>query len=296
MGVRAAEGQRTVAGLDQAERESPAVLQRSAESGGGAIAAGGQSAVIGRTGVLHRAGAGQGADGSIEVIQAEDAGGLNDVGRSVAEALGDAGLQDAFSHGGRTGIGAARDGESQDARAGLLETEGAGDGAAHGEGGAVGPATDDIPTLVGAEHDRGADGDDAGAGRHVDAIRRHGRSEGQRASRARGDCDRSDSARIGGEFEILDAKIRVQDRGNRRATGGVGAEDDPIVHAGETVGVGAGQISREIAAEQAVGRPVAVAQGVAPVKIGREGGDAETDEGVSGGQRAGAAGEAGETT
>ena len=297
IGVCAAEGQRTVAHFGQGERGSRSVLQRAAESRAAVIAARGQGH-IGRATILDRAGAGQRADGGAESVQAQDAGGLNDVGRSVAEALGDTGLQDAGGDGRRSAVGTGRAREGQDARAVLFETERAGDGAAHGEGRAVDTCADNVPTLVGAEGDRGADSDDAGVSRHIDTIGRHRRGEGEDAGgkRARGDCDRSDSARIGGEFEILDIKICIQGRGDRRAAGGIGAEDDPIVHSGETIGVGAGQIRRKIAREPTVRRPIAVAQRIGPVKVGREGSDAEADEGVGGGQRPGAACDDGETT
>ena len=294
--VRAAQGQRASSRLGQAEPERTTVLQRAAESRAAVVTARGERPGVGRAAVLHRAGAGQRTDGGVEVIQAQDTGSLDDMRGSVTETLGDAGLQDAFSHGGRTGIGAARDGESQDARAGLLETEGAVYGTAHGEGGSVGPAADDIPALVRTEGDWSADGDGAGVGGHVDAVGRRRGSEGEAAGRARGDCDRSDSAGISRKFQVLEAEIRIQGRGYRRATSGIGAEDDPIVHSGETIGVSAGQIRRKIAREPTARRPIAVGQRIGPVKIGREGSDAEADEGVGGGQRPGAACDDGETT
>ena len=294
IGVRAAEGQHAVAGLGQGERERTAVLQRTAEGRAAVVTADGERPGIGRAAVLHRAGAGQGADGSVEVIQAQGTGGLDDMGGGVAEALGDAGLQDAVDDGGRAGIGATRAREGQDARAILFQTERAGDGAAHGEGGAVGSAADDVPALIRPERDGRADGDGARVRGHVDAIGRRRGCEGQGARRdhARGDANRSDSAGIGSELQVLEAEVAVKRGGDRRTSGAVGAEDDPIVHAGQTVGVGAGQVGGEITREPAVPRPVPVAQGVGPIKVGREGRDAESDEGVGGGQRPGTAGHA----
>ena len=294
IGVRAAQGQRASSRLGQAEPERTTVLQRTAESRAAVVTARSERPGVGRAGVLHRARAGQRTDGGVEVIQAQDTRSLDDMRGSVTETLGDTSLQDARGDGGRTGISAARDGESQDARAGLFEIESAGDGAAHDEGRAVDTCADNVPALVRTEDDRGADGDGAGVGRDVDAVGRRRGGEGERARGdcARGDADRGDAAGIGGEFQVLEAEVAVKRGGDRRAAGGVGAEDDPIVHSGETIGVGASQVRRKITREPTVRRPIAVAQRIGPVKIGREGSDAEADEGVGGGQRPGTAGHA----
>ena len=61
-------------------------MKDAAEGRAAIVAADGQGAVVGCAGVFHRAGAGQGTDGGVEVVQAQDAVGLDDMGRSATEA------------------------------------------------------------------------------------------------------------------------------------------------------------------------------------------------------------------
>ena len=82
------------------------------------------------------------------------------MGRSGAEARGDAGLQDSGGDGGSTGVGIARARKGEDSRAVLFQIESSGDGSAHGEGGAVGSAADDVPPLIRPEGHGDTDRDD----------------------------------------------------------------------------------------------------------------------------------------